>query len=583
MKDFLKMTLAVITGVLVVSILCVVFCLGMAGSMAALGSGSNPLPKSGILTIDLSETVIAEQSEVPNPLSSISAQGETTKVGVLDAVRALNIASEDPAVKFVYLKSDGNLTGLANLSELRKALQNFRTSGKPVISYIESPTTGSYYISSVSDKIFMTSHPGSMVSINGIGSQMIFLGDLLDKLGVKVQLIRHGKYKSAGEMFVRNSPSQENLEQYEVMINSLWTAVSSEIADSRGISVQELNGLVDELKLNLPEDLLQAGLVDEVLTRDQLHERLASLAVVDDYKDVEQIALADYVAAKVLPGKAHKKIAVIYADGEIVDGADKKNIAGDRFSSIIEKVRKDSTVKAVVLRVNSPGGAVLAADKLKNELDLLKAEKPLVASYGAYAASGGYWISACADKIFSDAVTLTGSIGVFSMIPDFSKAAKDIAHVGITTVGSNKHSDMFSLTRPLDKEEYDYMLRSVEDIYDRFTGLVAQGRGMEQDAVDDIAQGRVWAGSDALNIGLVDEIGTLEDAVRYAAVCADDPELSNWAIKGYPKPAGPMDQLMEMFGTPSDDDVRAALLRQFKNLSGVRTEARLPYEISIVQ
>lgn len=580
MKDFLKMTLAVIVGLILVSFISVMLCFGVIGAMAVAGSSQPSIPKSGVLTLDMSSIMIGEQGRESNPIQSISGTGQVDIVGLWDAVQAINYAAEDPSVQYIYLKTDGSATDIAAASELRKSIEHFRSSGKAVVAYLESPTTGEYYLASVADKIYMTSHPGAMPTVTGISSQMTFLKDLLDKFGVNVQLIRHGKYKSAGETFVRSEPSAENLEQYQTMINSMWTTVAAEIAASRGISVETLNDLVDNLRLNLPSDFLEAGLVDELLTRDGLESKLATLAVVDEYKDVRKIDFADYVAARVIPSRAKKKIAVIYADGEIIDGSDKKDIAGDRFASVIEKVRCDSTVKAVILRVNSPGGAVLAAEKIKNELDLLKSTKPLVASYGSYAASGGYWISANADKIFSDALTLTGSIGVFSMIPDLSKTLKNVAHVGVTSVTSNKHGDMYSLMRPLDQDEYAYMLRSVEDIYDRFTGLVAEGRDMSVEAVDAIGQGRVWTGSDAVGIGLVDEIGTLEDAIRYAAVCAGDPELADWSVCGYPKVPGTLDQVLEMFGSmPREDE--SVLVSRLGDLTKVKTLARLPYEITI--
>mgnify|MGYP003293491720 CR=1 FL=1 len=580
MKDFLKMTLAVIVGLVLVGIIGMMLCLGIVGSIAALGNAQPVLPKTGVLTIDMSRIAIGEQGRESNPLQSVSGPGQVKVVGLWDAVQAVNYAASDAAIEYIYLKTDGSSTDIANVSELRKALSNFRSSGKAVVAYMESPTTGEYYLASVADKIYMTSHPGAMPTITGISSQMTFFKDLLDRLGVNVQLIRHGKYKSAGETFVRSEPSAENLEQYQAMIDSMWGTVASEIAESRGMDAGKLNGLVDNLRLNLPADFLEAGLVDELLTREGMEEKLSTLSVVEDYKDVKKIDFADYIAARVTPSRARRKIAVIYADGEIVDGSDRKDIAGDRFASVIEKVRRDSTVKAVVLRVNSPGGAVLAADKIKNEVDLLKAVKPVVASYGSYAASGGYWISANADKIFTDAVTLTGSIGVFSIIPDLSKTLKNVARVGVTSVTSNKHGDMYSLMRPLDKDEYDYMLRSVEDIYGRFTGLVAEGRGMSVEAVDSIGQGRVWTGSDAVGIGLADEIGTLEDAIRYAAVCAGDPELTDWAVCGYPEVPGPFDQVMEMLGNaPMDDE--SVLVRRLGGLTEIKTLARLPYEITI--
>ena len=573
MKNFLKMVLAVICGILLLNALIIAVFAGLAGS------GSPVVPSEGVLRIDMSRIVIGEQTREADPVQMIQAQGQPIPIiGIWDAVNAVNCAAEDPGIKSIYLKTDGNLTGAANSEEFRKALSNFRkTSGKAVIAYVESPTTGSYYLASVADKVYMTPHPGATTSISGVSSPMIFMGDLLKKLGVNVQLIRHGKYKSAGEMFTRGSASPENREQYQAMVNSMWKTMSGEIAESRGISVEQLNADVDGLKLLLPQDFVDCGLVDELLDRKALEDQIAVLAVADSYKKVTMIPFADYAAAKAVPGKASKKIAVIYAEGNIVDGSDLDQVAGDRFASLIEDVRDDKSVKAVVLRVNSPGGSVLASDKIKAELDRLKAEKPLVASYGTYAASGGYWISNNCEKIFTDATTLTGSIGVFGMIPDFSKTASDVLHVGVETVSSNKHGDMMSLTRPFDAAEYNYMLRSIEDIYDRFTTIVSEGRDIPKEQVDAIGQGRVWTGADALDIRLVDEIGTLEDAINYAAVLADDPDLSNWTVKGYPAVPNMMQSMMSSIGGEKEDfTVKVA-----KQLKSAKIVARLPYEIKL--
>lgn len=595
MKEFIKMTLAVILGLIIMGFVGMMILSGIAGSFAG-NSASAPLPKSGILKIDLSKTIVMEQEQPGDPLTMLQS-GETIDiVGILDAVNAINVAAVDPAIKCIYLKADGNMTSLATLQEMRIALDHFRMSGKPVVSYTESPTTGSYYISSVADKVWITAHPGANMSVNGISLQMTFLRDLLDRLGVNVQLIRHGKYKSAGEMFVRNSPSPENLEQYEALVSSMWGSLSTDIAASRGISTERLNEAIDGLELCLSEDFVKAGLADEMITREQLKERLTTLAQVADFKDVKMVSLKNYAVAKRAPILGRKnEIAVIFADGDIVDGNDIQNVAGDRFASVISKVRADSTVKAVVLRVNSPGGSVIASEKIKAELDLLKARKPLIASYGGYAASGGYWISGCCDKIFSDAVTLTGSIGVFGMIPDFSKTAKDIAHVGITSVNSHKHSDMYSLMRPFDSAEYGYMLRSIEDIYTRFVSIVAGGRSLTADYVDSIGQGRVWTGADALGKGLVDEIGTLEDALRYAAAAAGNADVSTWRVMEYPKPQTTMEMLMSSLGqAPLEDEsifagtalapVAGSLLNWYERIKDGRNDyvfARLPLAIEI--
>ena len=572
MKKFLKMVLAVICGILILNLLTFAIIAGMSGS----GSSTPAVPNAGVLKIDLSKIVIDEQQSTPDPMAMIQSKGKTiTSVGLWDAVCAINTAANDPGIKYIYLKTDGNTTPVAKLSEIRKSLAKFRAeSGKPVVAYLESPTTGSYYLASVADKVYLTAYPGGDAHMAGVSTQMIFLGDLLKRFGVNVQLIRHGKYKSAGEMFTRASSSPENREQNQVMINSMWEAMSSEIAESRGIDVAILNDAIDNLKLCLPEDYLECGLVDEVLDRSALRKQLATLAVEEDFNKVKMIPFADYAEAKAPKATAKDKIAVIYADGEINDGEDEQNIAGDRFASVIEKVREDKTVKAVVLRVNSPGGSVIASDKIKRELDLLKEKCPVIASYGEYAASGGYWISNNCDKIYSDALTLTGSIGVFGMIPDLSKTASDVLHVGIESVSSNKHGDMFSLMRPFDQAELDYMQNSIEDIYDRFITLVSEGRGIPKEDVDAIAQGRVWTGSDALDIKLVDEIGTLEDAIHYAASLAGNEDLSAWTIKGYPAPLTFMEMIMSSMGPQEDYAVR---IRYY--FSKPHIIARMPYQL----
>ena len=549
MKDFLKYTAAVICGFLIVTVLMFMLGFGFLGAIVASGSSTPSIPKSGVLAIDMSKVTIGEQSRDGSTLSMLGGEGSAT-IGIWDAVQAVNTAATDPAVKYIYLRTDGSMSGISALEEFRAALADFRTySGKAIVSYIESPTSGSYWLASVADKVYMTAHEGATTMINGVSSQMIFIGDLLDRLGVNVQLIRHGKYKSAGEMYTRSSASPENREQYQRMVDSIWETMASEIAVSRGITVERLNEAVDGLELNAPQDFVDCGLVDELMTSEELKEQLAVLAVEDDFEDVSMIPFSDYVAARRPVSKASKKIAVVYAEGNIVDGSGKSEVAGDRFAQMLADVRADSTVKAVVLRVSSPGGSVLASEKIKTELDLLKQTKPLVASYGDYAASGGYWISANCDRIYSDATTLTGSIGVFGMVPDFSKTANDLLHVNIETISSNRHGDMYSGMRPFDQAEYDYMLESIESIYDRFTTIVSDARSLPKETVDAVGQGRVWTGSDAMVIHLVDEIGGLDDAVSYAAVAAGDPDMSNWSVTGYPKPMSQMEELLEMFGS----------------------------------
>ena len=589
MKDFIKMTLATVTGLLFFGIVSMILVLGIIGAIAAAGNTTPVMPKEAVLQIDFSKMTLTEQTQEADPLAMIQGGAQVTPVGIYSAINAINAAAQDPAIRYIYMKPDAVSGGTSKIEEFRTALKNFRDSGKAIVSYIESPTNAGYYLASVSDKIYMTKYDGGMNMFNGISSQLIFLKDALDRLGVNVQLIRHGKYKSAGEMYIRNSSSKENMEQNEAMVNSIWKSLSTEIAQSREITVEELDAMLNNLELNFPSDFLEKGLVDGLLSREELQQKLADLYVTDNFKNVKSISLADYAKIHDLPDfKATSKVAVIYAEGNIVDGNEPEGVAGDRFAKIIADVRNDKSVKAVVLRVNSPGGSVLASEKIKAELDLFGDDIPVIASYGDYAASGGYWISTNCDYIFSNATTLTGSIGVFSMIPDVGGVIKDKLHVTITPVNSNKHADMLNMMRPLDSKETAYMQASVERIYDRFTAIVAEGRDMTVENVDAISQGRVWTGAEALEIGLVDQIGTIEDAIEYAALSIEGvTSVSDVQVVAYPKPKTALETILESFGGEQYAFTGTALESVEKAFRGWdasqsgKVYARIPYEISI--
>ena len=594
MKQFIKTVIAVICGLIIFNLIILMFGMAFLGAMAAAGKSTSSLPKEGVLYMDMSQFAIADQESMPDPLSIIQG-GSTTTIGIWKAVQAINAAAKDPGIKFIYMVPDGVSAGNSDIFELRAALENFRKSGKAIVSKMDAPTNGSLFLASVSDKVYLSSYEGATTGFNGIGSQIIYYKDLLDRLGVNVQLIRHGKYKSAGEVYIKSEPSPENLEQNQVMVNSLWNSFAGTIAESRGISLDRLNAMIDNLELNFPEDFLKAGLVDELMTREQCREKLTDLAMAKKFDDIKFIPFEKYVESKVKDNlKAKKKVAIIYANGQIVDGVQNREVAGTRFAQIISDVRADSTVKAVVFRVNSPGGSVFASEQIKTEIDLTAKVKPVIASYGDYAASGGYWISNNCDKIYSNATTLTGSIGVFSMIPDISGTIKDIAHVNVVKVNSNKHSGMLSLTSPLDQEETEYMQASVERIYDRFVNIVSQGRDLDPAFVDSVAQGRVWTGADALQIGLVDEIGTLEDALNYAInVVEPGTDISKWNVAEYPKPQSPMEMMMEMLGNSARakanvfkgtplEDIGYSILdlsKSWKDRKAGYMMARIPYEI----
>ncbi len=592
MKNFVKMTLATVLGLFIFGFVAMFLMFGAIGALASMGETTPEMPKEAVLQINWGDIILSEQTQEMDPMAILQGGGSTEKssIGIYDAINAINKAAVDPAVKFIYMKPDAASGGIAHIEEFRTALENFRTSGKAIISFIENPTNAGYYLASVSDKVYMSSYEGGMNSFSGLSSQMMFLKDVLDKLGINIQLIRHGKYKSAGEMYIKNSPSPENLEQNQVMISSVWNNWVEKIAASREISISELNAMLNNLELNFPDDFLSKGLVDELYTRDQLDSQLCTLFGVEEFKDVKAIDLSDYAKIKkTVNFKAEKKVAVIYTSGSIVDGNAKKDVAGDRFARILRNIRNDESINAVVLRVDSPGGSVLASEKIKNGIELLQQKGiPVIASYANYAASGGYWISAGCDKIYSNASTLTGSIGVFSMIPDASKLIKDKIEVGITQVNSNSHSDMYGLMRPLDQAEIDYMQASVDRIYTKFTTLVAEGREMELAAVDEIAQGRVWTGSDALGIGLVDEIGTIEDAINYAALSIEGVStIEDVQIEEYPKPQTTAEMLMEAFGgnanifAGTQYEHLASFASMLTSDRSGKVYARLPYEIVI--
>jgi protease-4 len=499
-------------------------------------------------------------------------------------IRSIDKAASDPAIKFIYMNLSSLNAGITHTEELRSALERFRTSGKPVIAYADNFSQPAYYLSTVADKIYLS--PTGMLPLTGVSISTIFFKDLLDKLGVEVQLVRHGKFKAAAEQFISNKMSPENREQLQTYVNAVWSTWASQIASAREIPVEKINLLADDLSLSTAQDALEAGLVDELLYKDQLIEKLITLFGVEDEKDLKMITTTNYEkATHKVDFKEKNKVAIIYANGDIIMGKADNNIASDSFMEHISKVRKDSTIKAVVFRVNSPGGSAQSSDIIERELALLMENKPVVVSMGDYAASGGYWISAKANKIFTNNTTLTGSIGVFSMVPNFQKAMNKHLSVNAESVNSNKYSDLMSGYRPLESAESEFLRSAIEKIYTDFINLVAQGRNMTPEKVDEIAQGRVWAGKDALGIGLADQQGGLYDALLSAASMAN---LEGYRVVEYPVQKSAIDRLMEML---SDSSVAAGnmadplgmLENAYQSLHkerGISHMARLPYNIT---
>lgn len=550
MKDFLKVLLGSFVGTILAFLVCGFFLIILLVGIASFGSDAEPvIAKESILLLDFKTPVTEQKGDkfTMNPITGdIDMNGS---MPLHSFVRAIDIAAEDPAIKFIYMTPESLKMGIAQIEEVRDALKRFRSSGKAIVSYSSQFGNSNYYLASVADKVIL--NPYGDVFILGLSSNMIFFKDLLDRLGVEMQLIRYGKYKAAAEQFVQNEISAENLEQNKTMLNSIWNGWCDEIAESRDFTSEQFNFWIDNLTLQADSSSLEKGLVDELWYADQVEQYLCTLFGVTKPKDLKFTPISKYAAARIKPEhRIKEKIAVLYADGEIVVEGTDKQISGIKFSKTLEKVRKDSTIKAVVLRVNSPGGSARASEMIHRELCLLKEVKPVIASYGNYAASGGYWISAKADKIFTNKSTITGSIGVFSLIPNISKTMKKHLHLNTVTIKTNQHGDVMSGMRALDNAEKDYMQNMINKIYTSFTALVAEGRNMSVEQVDMIGQGRVWAGSDALDIGLADMEGGLVDAISYVAEMAG---LSKYRIVEYPQVKSTLEKLMESMSQTSTD------------------------------
>ena len=487
--------------------------------------------KGKVLRIDLKESIAEVGSDggmfdIDMPSLPIDIGLGDAKLGLLKVEMALKKAAEDKNIAMIYLNYDHFSAPMTAVEEIRRYLLDFSRAGKPVVAYGCGLSNGSYYIASAADRVFL--NPKGSGSLNGLGSDQYFLKDMLDTLGIKVQLIRHGKYKSAGEMYIRNSMSPENRRQYEELLCPIWNSMVEEMAASRGVTASDLSSWIDNLELGTADTWVEKGLVDGLKYKDEMEQYICHLFGTTDPNAVRRIDLKDYLK-EVKPGSG-KKIAVLYADGEISRNGNE--VAGEKFASRIAKLRRDDDVKAVVFRVNSPGGEVVAADIIRREIELLGKEKPVIASYASYAASGGYLISAGCERIFTDKYTLTGSIGVFGLIPSIGDAASKVLKVNFEHVGTTPHSGMGNLINGLTPEEEAWYQKEIEKIYDDFVGVVMDGRGKTYEEVDEIAQGRVWSGMNALEIGLCDQTGTLLDAIGYAAEKAG---LSKYKIVTYPE------------------------------------------------
>ncbi len=521
-KTFLAALLALVVGFFVVSFFWVILLVALAGS----SSESISIDENSILKIDLSEAITDAPSKSPFAGLDFMTLQSTEQIHLLKALSAIKAAAEDERIEGIYLNftGSGGVVGTATMEELRAAIADFKLSGKFVVSYNEVYSQGGYYLASVADKIYL--QPEGGMDFTGLSSGTMFFKGLFDKLDIKAEIFRPTscKYKSAVEPYFLKKMSKENRAQMQQLINSMWSTISAEVAASRSISVEKLNLLADNLSVTLPEEALEYGFVDGLIYEDQMRDKFIELGVeLGEDEEPEFVSLGDY-ASQLTPDVdkiGAEKVAVIYANGAIVSGyGSEDQVYGNALAEELAELREDDDIKAVVLRVNSPGGSALASDVIWREMELLKAEKPVVVSMGSYAASGGYYIAAPADVILADKMTLTGSIGVFGAMFDLSETMQDKLGITYDEVNSNENSG-FSQFKSLTSVQRRAIMRGVDKVYDRFTSLVAEGRNLPIEKVLSVAEGRVWSGEEALKLGLVDGIGGIEMAIAMAAEKAD--------------------------------------------------------------
>ncbi len=521
-----------------------------------------------------------------NPFASIFDGPQ----GLDEILQAITVAKDDERIKGISISNSFILAGLAQTQALRKVLSEFKTSGKFIYTYGDFYTQKDYYLASVADSIFI--NPVGVLDFKGLSSEVLFYKDLQEKTGVKMEVIRHGKYKSAVEPYLENEMSDANRLQIKELIQSLWDSMISDIAIGRSISETNLNIIADTLGGRTPGYAKKSGLLDDILFYDEYEQKLSNVLELSEAENINYITLDDYAkyANKKTLKSGTDKIAVIFAQGEILYGEGGQDFIGQGIiNKALIKAREDKNVKAVVLRVNSPGGSALTSDIIWREVELTKAVKPVVVSMGNVAASGGYYIAAGANKIFAEPTTITGSIGVFGTVPNISKLAKDIG-INAEQVGTNANSVDYSLFEPMSDAFRNQVQESIEDTYQIFLERVSQGRGISVARADSLAQGRVWSGVDAKRIGLIDELGTLEDAISAAAELA---ELENYGIRKFPKYKSGFERFMDDLGGASlklKDNIIAEeigeeaymILKDLKtSMEQKGVQARMPFILNI--
>ena len=584
--NFLRNLLAAILGSLIAfGIMVVMFMLFI--SLIAGAEDGVVIKANTILELQLQHPIndYVGNNEA-DPFASIFGKAQ----GLDEILHAIAVAKTDPDIKGISINSNFILAGLAQTQAIRKALEDFKQSGKFIYTYADFYLQKDYYLASVADSIFL--NPVGGMDFKGLSSEVLFYKDLQEKTGVKMEVIRHGKYKSAVEPFLANEMSDANRTQIKELITSLWNTMVTDIAEGRNISEANINIIADTLGGRLPKYAKASGLVDDLLFFDEYEGKLKYALSMDAKKEINYVSLDDYTrrSNKKTIHKGDNKIAVVYAQGEILYGEGGPDIIGQGIiTKALKKAVDDDNVKAIVLRVDSPGGSALTSDIIWREVELAKEKKPVVVSMGNVAASGGYYIAAGANKIFAEPTTITGSIGVFGTIPNINGLATDIG-INAEQVGTNANSVDYSVFEPMTDDFRNVVQEGIEVVYETFLERVAQGRNITVAQADSMAQGRVWSGVDAQRLGLVDELGTLDDAIKAAAGLA---EIETYGIRKYPKYKSGFERFMEDMSSAKSKigqnfikeeigQESYEIITQFKSVMEQKgIQARMPFTLDI--
>lgn len=589
MKQFFKFTFASALGFLITFFVIILVLFAIISSSLSFSESKTVLvPEKSVLHMKLNYPINDRGVADFNFTNFSSLMNKP--LGLVDILENIDKASKDKNIDGIFLDIRGINAGIATIQEIRNALVDFKETGKFVISYSEGYSQSAYYLASVSDSLLL--HPEGSIMLKGINAEIMFFADMLDKLDVEAQIIRHGKFKSAVEPFMMDHMSEANKEQTLTYINSIWSEITDAIAEGRGITTEKVNQTADKLDLQTADDIVKLGFADATLYQDEVYDLLKEKTEIEKKEDLSFVSLKNYTDAIVEELREEvprHKIAVIFAEGSIqTEKGNDLTISSDVVAKQLRKVRKDSTINAIVFRVNSPGGSALASDVIWRETVLAAKEKPFIVSMGDLAASGGYYIACGADSIFASPTTITGSIGVFGVIPNLQGLLEEKIGLDFDNVKTNENAGFISVNRPLTSYEREVLHKGVENTYDVFTSRVAEGRDMPQEEVDNIGQGRVWSGLDAKRIGLVDTFGGLNDAIKAAAEMAEVPEGKYRLIK-FPEEKEPLEALMdELTGREKSMQLKSELgpfysyykyLKSIYEMEG--TQARLPYQINI--